>query len=183
MNNLEGWPFAPGNTTGPLPVKRANPIPLRSPKTMGTDKGTDIWLLTLSDLLMLLVICFVILFAGALQKQKEVANSTARMEARKAQLEKQASAMNANPSLTTTSASVEKALATMLSREEGQQGIIVERIADRVILTFPERIVFDPGQVELKADAQMTPGQGGILYHGAELSHRRGAGSHRRPTH
>jgi len=120
------------------------------------DKGTDIWLLTLSDLLMLLVICFVILFGMALPRQKEAANISARTEARKDQTEKQASVGNVNPSLPTKPASVEKDLTTMLSREQDQQGVMVERIADRVILTFPEQIVFDPGDAQLKPAAQMT---------------------------
>jgi len=156
MNNPKRWPFASGNTTGPLPAKRANHIPLHSPTKAGTDKGTDIWLLTLSDLLMLLVICFVILFGMALQKQKEATNISARTEARKDQTEKQVNVVNLNPSLATKPASLEKDLTTILSREEGQQGVMVERIADRVILTFPEQIVFDPGDAQLKPAAQMT---------------------------
>lgn len=159
MSNSKRWPFAPENRTGPLPVKRANHQPVRSLDKAGTDKGTDIWLLTLSDLLMLLVICFVILFGMGLQKQKETANIAARTEARKIQTEEQASLVNVNPSSATKSASVEKDLTTVLSREKGQQEVMVERIADRVILTFPERIVFDPGQAQLKPAAQMTLGK------------------------
>jgi len=159
MNNRTRWPCASGNTTAPLPVKRASYPPVRSPNETGTDKGTDIWLLTLSDLLMLLVICFVFLFAMGLQKQKEAANISARTETREDQTKKQASVVNLNPSLATTSAAVEKDLTAILSREEGQQGVMVDRIADRVILTFPERIVFDPGQAQLKPAAEVTLGK------------------------
>jgi chemotaxis protein MotB len=159
MSNSERWPFASGHTTGPLPMKRANHQPLRSLDKADTDKGTDIWLLTLSDLLMLLVICFVILFGMGLQKQKEAVNISARTEARKVQTEKQASVVNLNPPSASESASVEKDLTTMLSREEDQQEVMVKRIANRVILTFPERIVFDPGQAQLKPAAEMTLGK------------------------
>ena len=159
MSNSKHWPFPSGNTTCPLPVKRADHQSLRSLGKTDTDKGTDIWLLTLSDLLMLLVICFVMLFGMGLQKQKEAASIPVRTEARKVQPEKQASVVNVNPASTSKSASVEKDLTTMLSREEGHQEVMVERIADRVILTFPERIVFDPGQAQLKLAAQMTLGK------------------------
>jgi chemotaxis protein MotB len=159
MKNLKRWPSASGNTTDPLPVKRANLQPLHSPHKASTDKGTDIWLLTLSDLLMLLVICFVFLFAVELQKQKEAVNISLWTERREEQTARQASVASPKPSVATTSAAVEKDLTNILSREEGQEGVMVDRIADRVILTFPERIVFDPGQAELKPAAQLTLGK------------------------
>ena len=43
-----------------------------------------------------------------------------------------------------------------LQREKGQSDVMIERIADRVTLTFPERIVFDPGQARLKPTCQTT---------------------------
>jgi len=64
--------------------------------------------------------------------------------------------MNLDPSLLSKSASVEKDLTAIFSREKGQQEVMVERVADLVILTFPERIVFDPGQAQLKPAAQTT---------------------------
>jgi len=66
MNNPQGWSSASENMTGPLPLKRLPHKTPRSSNKAGADKGTDIWLLTLSDLLMLLVICFVILFGMGL---------------------------------------------------------------------------------------------------------------------
>jgi chemotaxis protein MotB len=156
MNNLKGWPSASENMTGPLPLKRANRKPPRSPNKAGLDKGTDIWLLTLSDLLMLLVICFVLLFSMGLQEQKRAASISARTRAEKDQIEKPASVMQLKPSLPSKSASVEKDLAAILRREKNQQEVMVERVADLVILTFPERIAFDPGQSQLKTAAQTT---------------------------
>jgi chemotaxis protein MotB len=53
-------------------------------------------------------------------------------------------------------AALEKDLTAALSREKGEQQLMVERKADLVLLTFPESIVFDPGQAELKPFAQAT---------------------------
>jgi len=156
MNNSQGWSSASENMTGPLPLKRLPHKPPRSSNKAGADKGTDIWLLTLSDLLMLLVICFVILFGMGLQEQKRAASISTRTEAKKDHIEKPASVMNLDPSLLSKSASVEKDLTAIFSREKGQQEVMVERVADLVILTFPERIVFDPGQAQLKPAAQTT---------------------------
>ena len=54
------------------------------------------------------------------------------------------------------SASLEAELIMALQREKGQSDVMIERIADRVTLTFPERIVFDPGQARLKPTCQST---------------------------
>lgn len=143
------------NITEPLPLKRIKPPPLlRSQIHAETNKGTDIWLITLSDLLMLLVIFFVILFS--MELQKHAPNISARVESKGNQIEKKANAINTDPSLLSMSASLEKDLIAILNRENGQQEITIKRVANLVTLTFPERIVFDPGLAELKPSAQST---------------------------
>jgi chemotaxis protein MotB len=166
MSNLDGRLYSSINMTDPLRMKRANPERLHSPNHAVMDKGTDIWLITLSDLLMLLVIFFVILFSVELQKHAP--NISARAESnenpieQKAsvikteenQAEKKMSGINTDPSLPSMSVSIEKDLITALSGENGQQEVTVKRVANLVTLTFPERIVFDPGRAQLKPSAQ-----------------------------
>jgi len=41
---------------------------------------------------------------------------------------------------------------------------MVESHADHLILTFPERIVFDPGQAQLKPFSRTHFGKGGFFY-------------------
>jgi len=154
MNNLKVSPSSSEKMVGPLPMKRTNPGSLRSQDNAEMDKGTDIWLITLSDLLMLLVIFFVILFSMELQKQAP--NISAREESRKNPIEKQLSVQNKDPSMTNMPASIEEDLTALLIREKGQQDVAIHRVANLVILTFPERIVFDPGQARLKSSAQTT---------------------------
>jgi chemotaxis protein MotB len=162
MNNLgmrRPWPSE--HETGPLPMKRTNPKPLRSldyADYADMNRGSDIWLITLSDLLMLLVIFFVILFG--MELQKHLPNISISSESKENTIEKpianpiEAGALEADPSLTT--ASIEKDLVAILDRETGLQEVMVKRAANLVTLTFPERIVFDPGYARLKPSTQAT---------------------------
>lgn len=127
----------------PIPLKRTNSKALRFQNGFESEKGNEIWLLTLSDLLMLLMIFFVVLFGMTLQQKKTdqpslAAPATAQAEPRE----------NRNK---TDLSSLENELTAMLNRD-----LMVERIGDLVILTFPERIVFDPGQARLKPSVQET---------------------------
>lgn len=51
-------------------------------------------------------------------------------------------------------ASLEADLRAILSDEDGKEGVSLTRQADRLILTFPERIVFDLGRAQLKPSVQ-----------------------------
>ena len=64
-----------------------------------------------------------------------------------------------SPANAKMSASLEKELIAALNREKGEPDILIERIADLVILTFPERIVFDSGRAQIKPSAQATLGK------------------------
>jgi chemotaxis protein MotB len=152
MNNLKVKTASFKDIGEPLPLKRTSRKPLGSPIGAETNKGTDIWLITLSDLLMLLVIFFVILFS--LELQKHAPNLSVRGQVKKNQIEQKAAATM--PVAQSKSASVEKELAAMLNREKSPQEVTVKRVADLVTLTFPEGIVFDPGYAQLKPSAQTT---------------------------
>lgn len=151
MSSLRTLRSPARNRAEPLPMKRKNPKPLRPLVNAETDKGTDVWLITLSDLLMLLVIFFVILFSIELQKRAPNLIALAAPQANPA--ERQAAAEPPAPGM---SAVVEKDLIAALNPDKDRQGVTVERVADLVTLTFPERIVFDPGHARLKPSAQAT---------------------------
>lgn len=155
---------SPANTLEslPIPIKKTGQKPLRFQNNPQTERGSEIWLVTLSDLLMLLMIFFVVLFGMAMQREKKApqplqASVTTQTESKKNETFGHASAIpNLSTKDTNTSASLETDLIAALNREKGQQDVMIERIADLVILTFPERIVFDPAQAQLRPSAQTT---------------------------
>lgn len=116
--------------------------------------GADIWMITLSDLLMLLVIFFVILFGMELQKHPP--NISGRAELKEDPIEKKMGTIEAAPVLPNMTASIEKDLVSTLNLETDRQEVMVKRVANLVTLTFPEQIVFDPGHARLKPSAQAT---------------------------
>jgi chemotaxis protein MotB len=138
--------------TPPLPAKKVLPRPFGFQYRPQTDRGNEIWLVTLSDLLMLLMIFFVVLFGMALQREKKVQSIV--HAAAVVQTEPKENIVTLPQK--NAPASIETDLVAALQREKGQSDVMIERIADRVILTFPERIVFDPGQAGLKSSAQGT---------------------------
>jgi chemotaxis protein MotB len=160
MKTLSHQKSFPGDAPGPfpLPVKKTGVRPFGFQNKAQPDRGNEIWLVTLSDLLMLLMIFFVVLFGMALQREKK--DPPAVQAAEVIQIEpKENEVSNPAPVLSIkekASASLEAELIMALQREKGQSDVMIERIADRVTLTFPERIVFDPGQARLKPTCQST---------------------------
>jgi chemotaxis protein MotB len=98
---------------------------------------------------MLLVIFFVVLFSMELQKR--VPTTAAHAEAKET-----ASAAKPEHAALNISASVEKDLASTLNTEKSEPEVAIKRDANVVVLTFPERIIFDPGQAQVKSSAQAT---------------------------
>lgn len=154
MNSQSERRYSAENRAGIIPLKRKNPGPLRSGNRVEMDKGPEIWWITLSDLLMLLLIFFVILLGMELQK-KDGPNLAGRGEARESQVEK-VTAIDPVPSPTERAAAVERELIAALNLDNGSQEVMVKRVSDLVTLTFPERIAFDPGHARLKSSAQPT---------------------------
>jgi chemotaxis protein MotB len=141
-----------------LPLKRNLRKPFRHQDQLSrSEKGHEIWLLTLSDLLLLLMIFFVLLFGMSLQQHQgsyslwpQVAASTTPEEI----------PVENQPAYVPDSASkeilagLETDLRTILGNQDGKEEVSLTRHADRLILTFPERILFDPGRAQLKPSAQ-----------------------------
>ena len=115
-----------------VPLKKAAGSLRFRKKTPPADAGNEIWLLTLTDVFMLLMVCFVLLFGLSLQKQKVTEAVPAAPAERAPQADD----------------GLEKELLAAVGRD-----VTVERRATRIVLTFPERILFDSGQAEVKGDA------------------------------
>lgn len=146
----------PEITNRQLPMRKSL-IPLSLlKKQVEQSGGNEIWLMTLSDLLMLLMIFFVFLLAvpfvqinpaqpavAAAVEPVAVVNASKPIEA---------------PQSSDAAASdqVEKDLVDVLGNKEGIQGLTVERRLHAIILTFPEQILFDSGQAQLKVVAEPT---------------------------
>lgn len=123
------------------------------------ETGNEIWFLTLSDLLMLLMICFVLLFGITLKQQVpsplspatpiQVTKSVSIISEQKLI---PAAAVNSDANKTTSS--LENDLLGILGENQDQKGITIERHFQHIILTFPEQIIFDSGQAQLKSSAQ-----------------------------
>ncbi len=115
-------------------------------------------MLTLSDLLLLLMIFFVLLFGMTLQQQPRESHSSpqaadAPIKPEEAPVEMQLpSAPDSAPK--GILASFETDLRAILGEEDSKEEVSLTRQADHLILTFPERIVFDPGRAEIKLSLQ-----------------------------
>jgi len=142
-----------------LPLKRTWPKPFRRQNQPSrSEKGHELWLLTLSDLLLLLMIFFVLLFGMTLQQQPQgsysfwpqVAASTTPEET---PVENQPAYVPDSASKEVLAA-LETDLRTILGNQDGKEEVSLTRHADHLILTFPERILFDPGRAQLKPSAQ-----------------------------
>jgi len=161
MNEPSCPPGLSEDVFAPLPLKRAGQSSLRlRQREPQTEKGNEIWLLTLSDLLMLLMIFFVMLLGMTLQRLTPIETSQTSSLSGPMQSKEQTIQNPVIPPVEPAPieryAALEKDLNAALSREKGEQEVMVERKADLVLLIFPESIVFDPGQAELKPSAQAT---------------------------
>lgn len=119
-----------------LPLKKAAGSPRFRKHAPPADGGNEIWLLTLTDVFMLLMVCFVLLFGLSLQKQKETAAAPPAPAAAPAERAPQ------------DAEALERELLAVVGRE-----VTLERRATQIVLTFPERILFDSGQAEVRGDA------------------------------
>lgn len=140
-------PPAAEQTPDPAPRKKAAGSRRFQRVSSQADTGNEIWLLTLTDMFMLLMICFVLLFGMSLYRQKEAAVAAAPPTAA------MISAPTAQePPATQRATSLESDLLAVLA--DDRQDVTVERRSTYVVLTFPERILFDSGQAEVKATVQ-----------------------------
>ena len=109
---------------------------------------------------MLLMIFFVVLFSLALQKQylkqQPLKASAGTPSISQVTDYVKKSAIN-SPSVASAqqdiASSLEKELVSALNSESNPQGLFIRRTADLLTLTFPEKIIFDPGQAKLKSSS------------------------------
>ena len=118
--------------------------------------SNEIWLLTLSDLLMLLMIFFVFLLAVPYAKPTlSQAKTPADVES-PASAKKESAPAASKTDDTQAVARLEKDLVDALGKRENGRELTVERRPHSLIVTFPEQILFDSGQAQLKTIARPT---------------------------
>ena len=147
MKNLSRIPPAAEKPPDLVPWKKAAGSRRFQKKSSQTDVGNEIWLLTLTDMFMLLMICFVLLFGMSLYQQKESAVAAAPPAAAMIPVP----AAQQPPPMQSAS-SLESELLAILAND--RRDVTVERRSTHIVLTFPERIIFDSGQAEVKATVQ-----------------------------
>ncbi len=153
----------------PIPEQIQNQVPLKrkgnparfQKRPIPAETGNEIWLLTLSDLLMLLLVFFVLLFAVILHRQSQaVATPPPSAPPSPAVHTPLANAHPSPPEAVPdtppkeATASLETDLAGLLGESQNEQGVTVERRSHSIIVTFPERILFDSGRSQLKDSVQ-----------------------------
>ena len=124
-----------------------------------SEAGNEIWFLTLSDLLMLLMICFVLLFGITLHQQDKIgAKPPASVEKilPVAAVIKQTDPLpkDVPDPAGRAAASLKSDLLAVLEGDQNTDQIAVESHSRYIILTFPEQIIFDSGQARLKPSAR-----------------------------
>jgi chemotaxis protein MotB len=149
-------------TARPLPERkrRTSPdsgkgLPVRlQRRAVASETGNEIWLLTLSDLLVLLLIFFVLFFGTSLHRQGRAVPtpppaSPVVEESAVAPLVLPRAA-HQEPSPVQAASSLESDLVGILGEHPAEQGVTVERHSQYLIVTFPEQILFDSGLSRLK---------------------------------
>lgn len=146
----------PENHSGQLPLQKSSK-PLRLLKSPAEPvNSNEIWLLTLSDLLMLLMIFFVFMLAVPLSQPKDSQAKATAAVAPRAVAKETAAPEPARPNDAQAVDRLEKDLVSALGTPEDTRGLTVERRPHAIVLTFPEQILFDSGQTQLKPVAQPT---------------------------
>ncbi len=149
---------------GPLPERkrqtstdsgRVLPVRLQR-KAIASETGNEIWLLTLSDLLVLLLIFFVLFFGTSLHRQDRAVPTPPPAPP----VEESAviplvlpRAAHPEPSPVQAASSLESDLVGLLGGHPAEQGVTVERRSQYMIVTFPEQILFDSGLSRIKPSA------------------------------
>lgn len=116
-----------------------------------SETGNEVWFLTLSDLLMLLLIFFVLLFGITLKQQdKSAIEPTAVKQILTPPVVQQQTAAGLSPSNMTAENATAILAADLQKIIDDRQGLTVKRHSQYVVLTFPEQIIFDSGQARIK---------------------------------
>jgi chemotaxis protein MotB len=147
MKNLFRTQSAAEQTPDPVPRKKTVGSRRFQRKSSHSEGGNEIWLLTLTDMFMLLMICFVLLFGMSLYRQKETAVAAAPPVAAVIP-----DPVIQKPPAIQAASALESDLLAILA--DDRQDVTVERRSTYIVLTFPERIMFDSGQAEVKPAVQ-----------------------------
>ncbi|PKN74162.1 MAG: hypothetical protein CVU52_06855 [Deltaproteobacteria bacterium HGW-Deltaproteobacteria-10] len=159
MNNSSNITQPADNHSRQLPLKKAT-RPLRSlAKSAPADSGNEIWFLTLSDLLLLLLVFFVLLFGIALKQQGNAVSTPAQQTEKTLPViapkeQPVIQQISSGPAASDTTAALESDLLRIIEGNSGLQGITVARRSQHVVLTLPEQISFDSGQAQLKSSVR-----------------------------
>jgi chemotaxis protein MotB len=159
MKDLSNRHPIPGDSLNQVPLKKvASPLRFQK-KSPQPEKGNEIWLITLTDVFMLLMVCFVFLFGMTLYQQKAtgpLSSPLAKPDIRTSITEISPLTQAALPGPPSKAAvsSLESDLLSMLSLDQNQQNVTVERRSQYIVLTFPERIMFDSGKADVKFSVQ-----------------------------
>jgi chemotaxis protein MotB len=158
MNKLSKNPELPPNPRNQVTFQKTTTRMRTLAKTAPAETGNEVWFLTLSDLLMLLLIFFVLLFGIALKQQGNPAATPAPQvaQAPPVPIVKEQPAVQQippGPAISDATASLESDLLNVIDDPSRLQGITIARHSQYVVLTFPEQIIFDSGQAQLKSSA------------------------------
>ncbi|MHB9096820.1 MAG: OmpA/MotB family protein [Syntrophales bacterium] len=146
----------PARDQNQAPLKKEGKPRRRQKKSIPSETGNEIWLLTLSDLLMLLLIFFVLLFGLILHRQSQAVVALPSLPANPVIAVSPAKMEPAPPesvpgfSPAEAASSLEADLVGLLTDNQTEGGVTVERRSQSVVVTFPERIIFDSGLSQLK---------------------------------
>jgi chemotaxis protein MotB len=149
----------PGDALHQVPLKKViNPLRFQK-KLPQPEIGNEIWLLTLTDVFMLLMVCFVFLFGMTTYQQKETVPLQSPLakpgiRAPATETSPLTQAVLPDPPSKETVSSLESDLIGILGRDQNLQDVTVKRRSQYLVLTFPERIMFDSGQADVKLSAQ-----------------------------
>ncbi|MEN6620907.1 MAG: OmpA family protein [Smithella sp.] len=156
MNNLSEVPKFTDSSLKQVPLKKTVRSMRSLSKSAPAEAGNEIWFLTLSDLLMLLMIFFVLLFGLTLKQQN---NSSPILSLPRTGQEQPVTAIKEQPAVRQLPPEpvgnktdiLASDLQGIIDNNSMLQGMTVTRHSQFVILTLPEQIIFDSGRAELKS--------------------------------
>lgn len=153
MNNLSEIVRIPDNSLNQVQLKKTGSSLRSFTKSPPAEEGNEIWFLTLSDLLLLLMIFFVLLFGMTLKQQgnPQILTASQAEQKQSAAVKEQPAVQQLPPEPVSKTASLASDLQNIIDNNAGLQGITVAQQSQYIVLTFPEQIIFDSGRAELKS--------------------------------
>lgn len=155
MNNLSEIPRFPDSSLKQVQLKKTVSSMRSLSKSPPAEAGNEIWFLTLSDLLMLLMIFFVLLFGITLKQQsgsQTLSLTRTGQEQPATAIKEQAAARKLPPEPAANKTEILASdLQGIIDDNSMLRGMSVTRHSQFVTLTLPEQIIFDSGRAELKS--------------------------------